>query len=99
MEYSSRPVRAGDGGPDAGALSAILLEAIVAEPDRPVGALPMLTEDERQQVLAGWGSGGADDGSDAGDLDDLAAGFDAADDAELDALLEQLFPSELPNDE
>ena len=38
----------------------ILLEAIVAEPDRPVGLLPMLTEEERGRVLNGWGNGGTD---------------------------------------
>jgi amino acid adenylation domain-containing protein len=40
----------------------VLLEAIVAQPDRPVGSLPMLTEEERRQVLGGWGAGETDDG-------------------------------------
>ncbi|OLF13997.1 hypothetical protein BLA60_02125 [Actinophytocola xinjiangensis] len=31
-----------------------LLRAAVAEPDRPVGALDMMTAAERRQVLAGW---------------------------------------------
>ena len=76
----------------------VLLEAIVAQPDRPVGALPMLTEEERRQVLAGWGSGD-DDGWDAEGLDDVPAGFDTADDAGLDAPLDQPDQSELSNDE
>ena len=54
----------------------VLLEASSQQPDRPVGALPMLTEDERRQVLAGWGAGDADDGWDADGLDDLPAGFE-----------------------
>src|SRR5579883_2714251 len=45
----------------------VLLEAMVAQPDRPISALPMLTEEERQQVLSGWGAGGVDDGWEAGD--------------------------------
>jgi non-ribosomal peptide synthetase component F len=77
----------------------VLLVAVVAQPDRPVGALPMLTEQERHQVLAGWGAGGDDEGSDPGDFDDLPAGFEGADEAELDALLDQLSPNELSNDE
>jgi non-ribosomal peptide synthetase component F len=32
----------------------ILLEEIVLHPDQPIGALPMLTEEERRQMLAGW---------------------------------------------
>jgi amino acid adenylation domain-containing protein len=32
----------------------ILLEAIVADPDRPVGQLPWLTEIEQQQLLTDW---------------------------------------------
>ncbi|MHB1558888.1 MAG: amino acid adenylation domain-containing protein [Isosphaeraceae bacterium] len=68
----------------------ILLEGIVAQPDLAVGALPMLTDEERRSMLDGWNASG---------LDDLPAGFDATDDAELDALLDQLSPSELANDE
>jgi non-ribosomal peptide synthetase component F len=77
----------------------ILLEAVVAQPDQPVGALPMLTEEERRQVLDGWSGGGSDDGWDAGGLDHLPAGFGAAYDADLDALPDQLPPGELANDE
>jgi hypothetical protein len=37
----------------------ILLESIVARPDQPIGLLPMLTDDERRQMLGGWGNGGS----------------------------------------
>jgi non-ribosomal peptide synthetase component F len=77
----------------------VLLEAVVARPEQPVGALPMLTEEESRQVLADWGGGGPEDGRDAVGIDDLPAGFDDADDAELDALLDQLSPGEPSNDE
>jgi hypothetical protein len=59
----------------------------------------MLTEEESRQVLADWGGGGPEDGRDAVGIDDLPAGFDDADDAELDALLDQLSPGEPSNDE
>ncbi len=69
------------------------------QPDRPVGALPMLSPDERQRVLAGC-DGGGPGGLDAGGLDDLtASGLEAADDAELDALLDELSPNELSTNE
>jgi amino acid adenylation domain-containing protein len=77
----------------------ILLEAVVVQPDQPVGALPMLTEEERRQVLDGWSGGGSDDGWDADGLDHLPAGFGAAHDADLDAPPDQLSPGELSNDE
>ncbi|MDT5025306.1 MAG: hypothetical protein QOE61_1732, partial [Micromonosporaceae bacterium] len=32
----------------------VLLEGIAADPDRPVGELPLLTEQERRQVLTEW---------------------------------------------
>ncbi len=32
----------------------LLVEAITADPDRPLSALPWMGEDERRQVLAGW---------------------------------------------
>jgi thioester reductase-like protein len=35
-----------------------LLTALVAEPERPVGELPLLTAGERHQVLLEWGEGG-----------------------------------------
>jgi non-ribosomal peptide synthetase component F len=68
----------------------VLLEAVVEQPDRPIAALPMLTDDERRQVLTGWGTGG---------VGDLPAGFDAADGADVDVLLDPLFSSEPSNDE
>ena len=39
----------------------ILLEEIVAHPDQPIGALRMLTEEERTQVLVGWNATAIDD--------------------------------------
>jgi non-ribosomal peptide synthetase component F len=60
----------------------VLLEAIVAQPDRPVGLLPMLTEEERRQLLGGWGAGEADS----------LPGLDAAGDADLDAMWNHLSP-------
>jgi non-ribosomal peptide synthetase component F len=63
----------------------VLLEAVVAQPDHPVGALPMLTAEERRRVLDGWSGGGPDDGWPA--------------DAALDPVLDQLSPGELSNDE
>jgi non-ribosomal peptide synthetase component F len=53
----------------------ILLESIVAHPDRPVGLLPMLSEEERRQMLGDWGNGGSaallanPDGAGEDDLD------------------------------
>ena len=32
----------------------ILLEEIIAHPDQSIGAIPMLTAEERTQVLQGW---------------------------------------------
>ena len=39
----------------------ILLEEIIAHPDHPIGALRMLTEEERRQMLVGWNSTTDDD--------------------------------------
>ena len=39
----------------------ILLEEIIAHPDQPIGALRMLTEEERTQVLVGWNAAAIDD--------------------------------------
>jgi amino acid adenylation domain-containing protein len=64
----------------------ILLEGIVAHPDRRVGSLPMLTEEEQQQMLRQWNEPEqADDGPDLVDLDQLS-------DDELDAMLTQFEP-------
>jgi amino acid adenylation domain-containing protein len=77
----------------------ILLGAVVAQPDQQVGALPMLTEEERRQVLDGWSGGESEDSWDVEGLDHLPAGFGAVHDADFDALLDQLSPGELSNDE
>ncbi|MGP0067608.1 MAG: amino acid adenylation domain-containing protein [Isosphaeraceae bacterium] len=60
----------------------ILLEEIIAHPDRPIGALSMLTQEERNQLLVGW--------NDAA-IDDFALNFDEPDD-DAHALLYE-FPS------
>jgi non-ribosomal peptide synthetase component F len=57
----------------------ILLESVVARPDRPVGLLPMLTEEERRQMLGGWGNG---------EPAALLEGPDGAHEEDLDALFE-----------
>jgi non-ribosomal peptide synthetase component F len=67
---------------------AILLGSIVAEPDRPVGLLPMLTEDERRQVLAGWGDGETDDAWAVDGLEDPPVAFDESDEDGVDSLQE-----------
>ena len=49
----------------------ILLDDIIAHPERPIGALRMLTEEERNQLLVGWN---------AAALGDFALTFDETDD-------------------
>ncbi|MEO6808701.1 MAG: condensation domain-containing protein, partial [Isosphaeraceae bacterium] len=68
----------------------VLLEGIVANPDQPVGSLPMLTEDERRRMLNQWNNNGADDGSSG--LDDLL-------DEDLDSMLASLSSQEDMTDE
>jgi non-ribosomal peptide synthetase component F len=65
----------------------ILLESIAAQPDRPVGLLPMLTEEERRRMLADWGNGGSAA---------LLAGPDDAREGDLDALLDEPSPQRAP---
>ncbi len=48
-----------------------LLESIAAEPDQPIGLLPMLAEDERRLVMGGWAEGEMPDGDHGEDLDTL----------------------------
>jgi hypothetical protein len=51
----------------------ILLEEIIANPDQAIGAIPMLTPEERRQVLRGWnavGPGGDEADFDQADDDD-----------------------------
>lgn len=68
----------------------VLLEGIVANPDQPVGSLPMLTEDERRRMLNQWNNNRADDGSSG--LDDLF-------DEDLDSMLADLSSQEDTTDE
>ena len=64
-----------------------LLDAIIAEPDQPISTLPMLSEEERRQLLQQWNTG-----ADLDLDDDLAVppDLDNLTEAELDALLQQL---------
>jgi amino acid adenylation domain-containing protein len=63
----------------------ILLEGAVDQPDRPIGSLPMLTEEERRRMLVGWNEPEDDDLEGLGDddldslLDDLSSGENADD--------------------
>ena len=65
-----------------------LLDAIIAEPDQPISTLPMLSDEERQQMLKQWNSG-ADVSADGAEID-LPPDLDNLSEAELDALLQQL---------
>jgi non-ribosomal peptide synthetase component F len=56
----------------------ILLEEIIAHPDRPIGGLSMLTPEERDQLLMGWNTEATDDFSlpfDEPDDDDIPSFF------------------------
>jgi non-ribosomal peptide synthetase component F len=68
----------------------ILLEEIVIRPDQPIGAIRMLTEEERTQLLVGWNPTA---------VDDLARLLDGPETNELDSLLYELSPAELATDE
>ena len=63
-----------------------LLESILADPDAPISTLPMLSEEERRQILGQW------NGAEADPTDGLPADLDNLTEAELDALLQQLDP-------
>jgi amino acid adenylation domain-containing protein len=67
-----------------------LVEGIVAQPDRPIGALPLLSPEERRQVLVNWN---------AAACDDLTAEVDGPDDRDPDSLLHEFFPTECASDE
>jgi non-ribosomal peptide synthetase component F len=67
-----------------------LLEEIIADPDQPIGAIPMLTPDERKQVLVGWN---------AEMPDDFAEEFDGPDDLELNTRTYEFSHTELAGDE
>jgi hypothetical protein len=68
----------------------ILIEEIIAHPDQPIGALRMLTEEERRQVLVGWN---------AAANDDLAAEFDGLEDDDLDPQQYKSSSEEVATDE
>jgi non-ribosomal peptide synthetase component F len=67
----------------------ILIEEIIAEPDQPIGAIPMLTQEERTQMLMGWN---------AEELGDVTADFDAPDET-IDSHRYDLSLTELAADE
>jgi amino acid adenylation domain-containing protein len=62
-----------------------LLEGIVADPDRPVATVPMLTEAESRQLLGGWG----DSSAETDPAGRLPEDLDGLSEEELDALLDQ----------
>ncbi len=68
----------------------ILLEAIVAHPDQPIGGLPMLTEEERTELLVGWSAPG---------IDHVTSVLDGPATDDLDFFLYDLSPTELATDE
>jgi amino acid adenylation domain-containing protein len=63
----------------------ILLEEIIAHPDRPIGALRMLSDDERKQVLAGCNTA---------PHNELAEPLDSRKDDDLDSILFEGLPTE-----
>jgi non-ribosomal peptide synthetase component F len=63
-----------------------LLESALAEPDRPVSALPMLTEEE-QRMLTG---GNEPEKGYEDDADVAVAGLDDLSEDELDALIDRV---------
>jgi non-ribosomal peptide synthetase component F len=60
---------------------AALLGAAAAEPDRPISSLPMLTEEERKQLLGQGGSA---------EIDGFSSELEGLDEEDLDSLLEEL---------
>jgi amino acid adenylation domain-containing protein len=64
----------------------ILLEEIVADPGQPIGALPMLTPDERRQMLVSWN---------APPLGEVAAEFHVLNYDDLGSGTDELFPAEV----
>jgi hypothetical protein len=69
-----------------------LLASAVADPDAPVSALTMLTEQE-QRTLLGWTQAGAGDGDDPptdAETAEALAGLDDLSDEELDALINRI---------
>jgi acyl transferase domain-containing protein/acyl-CoA synthetase (AMP-forming)/AMP-acid ligase II/acyl carrier protein len=72
-----------------------LLEGIVAQPDCPIGVLPLLAEAERRQLLGSWSDEFESDSVSDDDLADL----DQLSDEELDSLLVDLTSEEETTDE
>jgi hypothetical protein len=72
-----------------------LLEGVVAQPEKPVGTLPMMTEAERQQMLGQWNAPRDDDDDMGEDLE----GLDEFSEEDLDSLITRLSPEEDAADE
>jgi amino acid adenylation domain-containing protein len=68
----------------------ILLDGIIADPDQPIGAIPMLTLNERRQVLEEWN---------AEMPGDVGAEFGGADDLDLKGGAYEFSPTECASDE
>jgi non-ribosomal peptide synthetase component F len=64
----------------------ILLDEIIADPDQLIGAIPMLTPEERRQVVLGWNPV---------EQSDDAADFDESDDDDLESEMYDAFNTEL----
>jgi amino acid adenylation domain-containing protein len=68
----------------------ILLEEMVAQPGLPIGAIPILTPEERSQVLVKWNTPA---------LDDIAAEFHGLTYDDLDSDTAELFSAEAATDD
>jgi amino acid adenylation domain-containing protein len=64
----------------------LLLEGIVADPDQRIGAIPMLSQEERSRMQASWGDSG---------FDEFAAGLDEGVDGDLDVVWDGQRPEEV----
>jgi aspartate racemase len=67
-----------------------LLEGVVAQPERPIGTLPMMTEEEQRQVLGQWNDTATED---------LASAVNVLSEAELDSLLRRMSSEKGATDE
>ena len=67
-----------------------LIDAIVAEPDQPISTLPMLSDEERRQMLQQWNSGADNKQQVIDDGVTLPPDLDNLTEDELDAMLRQL---------
>jgi non-ribosomal peptide synthetase component F len=68
----------------------LLLEEVIADPDQPIGAIPMLTAEERTQIFMGW---------DAESVGEFAAEFDGTEDDNMESQIYKFSRTELAPDE